>query len=171
MLLLSFRTQTPSTPTKIWILDHNFVYWGRGISELDDPDFRRYANSVAWHGYTGEPGMMSKVHAPIPKPKHSAEGSTDYNDPHHQNDWANWITLYTPVLNNWCRAATAWNVASWGGRKSRRPETAHSDEPRRRTDGSGQSGTEFGHRAPGGEFDRRAGLEMIELSGEREQGS
>ncbi len=30
-----------NTPTKIWILDHNFVYWGRVISQLDDPDFRR----------------------------------------------------------------------------------------------------------------------------------
>ena len=36
-------------PAKIWILDHNFVYWGRVISELDNPDFRRYVNSVAWH--------------------------------------------------------------------------------------------------------------------------
>src|SRR6266568_2455668 len=38
------------TATKIWILDHNYVYWGRVISELDDPAFRRYTNSVAWHG-------------------------------------------------------------------------------------------------------------------------
>lgn len=41
------------TTTKIWILDHNYVYWGRVISELDNPDFRRYVNSVAWHGYVG----------------------------------------------------------------------------------------------------------------------
>jgi glucosylceramidase len=102
-----------NTPAKIWILDHNFVYWGRVISELDDPDFRRYANSVAWHGYTGEPGMMSKVHAAHPEAEmYFTEGSTDYNDPHYQDDWAKWGTLYTAVLNNWCRAATAWNVAT-----------------------------------------------------------
>jgi glucosylceramidase len=102
-----------NTPAKIWILDHNFVYWGRVISELDDPDFRRYANSVAWHGYTGEPGMMSKVHAAHPEAEmHYTEGSTDYNDPHYQDDWTKWSTTYTAVLNNWCQSAVAWNVAT-----------------------------------------------------------
>jgi glucosylceramidase len=102
-----------NTPTKIWILDHNFVYWGRVISELDDPDFRRYANSVAWHGYTGEPSMMSKVHAAHPEAEmHFTEGSTDYNDPHYQDDWTKWSKTYTDVLNNWCRSAVAWNLAT-----------------------------------------------------------
>jgi glucosylceramidase len=102
-----------NTPTKIWILDHNFVYWGRVISQLDDPDFRRYANSVAWHGYTGEPGMMSKVHAAHPEAEmYFTEGSTDYNDPHYQDDWTKWSKTYTDVLNNWCRSAVAWNVAT-----------------------------------------------------------
>jgi glucosylceramidase len=102
-----------NTRTKIWVLDHNFVYWGRVISELDDPDFRRYANSVAWHGYTGEPGMMSKVHAAHPEADmHFTEGSTDYNDPHYQDDWTKWSKTYTDVLNNWCRSAVAWNVAT-----------------------------------------------------------
>lgn len=102
-----------NTPTKIWILDHNYVYWGRVISQLDDPDFRRYANSVAWHGYTGEPGMMSKVHAAHPEAEmYFTEGSTDYNDPHYQDDWTKWSKTFTDVLNNWCRAAVAWNVAT-----------------------------------------------------------
>ena len=47
-----------NTSAKIWILDHNYVYWGRVISELDNPDFRRYTTSVAWHGYVGEPAML-----------------------------------------------------------------------------------------------------------------
>ena len=102
-----------NTPTKIWILDHNYVYWGRVISQLDDPDFRRYANSVAWHGYTGEPGMMSKVHAAHPEAEmYFTEGSTDYNDSHYQDDWTKWSKTFTDVLNNWCRAAVAWNVAT-----------------------------------------------------------
>src|SRR5258708_1120298 len=102
-----------NTPTKIWILDHNFVYWGRVISQLDDSDFRRYASSVAWHGYTGEPGMMSKVHAAHPEAEmHFTEGSTDYNDPHYQDDWTKWSKTYTDVLTNWCRSAVAWNVAT-----------------------------------------------------------
>jgi glucosylceramidase len=102
-----------NTSTKIWILDHNFVYWGRVISQLDNPDFRRYACSVAWHAYVGEPAMMSKVHAAHPEAQmYYTEGSTDYNDPHYQDDWTNWGALYTAVLGNWCRAATAWNVAT-----------------------------------------------------------
>jgi glucosylceramidase len=101
------------TPTKIWILDHNFVYWGRVISQLDNPDFRRYACSVAWHAYVGEPAMMSKVHAAHPEAQmYYTEGSTDYNDPHYQDDWTTWSSLYTAVFNNWCRSATAWNVAT-----------------------------------------------------------
>ena len=102
-----------NTATRIWILDHNFVYWGRVISQLDDPDFRRYANAVAWHAYTGDPSMASKVHAAHPEVEmHYTEGSTDYNDPHYQVDWTKWSTTYTAVLNNWCRSAVAWNMAT-----------------------------------------------------------
>jgi glucosylceramidase len=102
-----------NTATKIWILDHNYVYWGRVIAELDDPEFRRYANSIAWHGYTGEPTMMSKVHAAHPEAEmYFTEGSTDYNDPHYQDDWTKWSTVYTAVLSNWCRSIAAWNVAT-----------------------------------------------------------
>jgi len=102
-----------NTPTKIWILDHNYVYWGRVISELDNPDFRRYTTSIAWHGYVGEPGMMSKVRAAHPEAEmYFTEGSTDYNDPHYQDDWTKWGKTYTDVLANWCRAALAWNIAT-----------------------------------------------------------
>src|SRR5215467_4044555 len=102
-----------NTSTRIWILDHNFVYWGRVISQLDDPDFRRYANSVAWHAYTGDPSMASKVHAAHPDVEmYYTEGSTDYNDPHYQDDWTKWGKTYTDVLNNWCRAGVAWNMAT-----------------------------------------------------------
>jgi glucosylceramidase len=102
-----------NTPTKIWILDHNYVYWGRVISQLDDSEFRRYASAVAFHGYVGEPSMMSKVHAAHPEAElHFTEGSTDYNDPHYQDDWTKWASTYTAVLNNWCSSATAWNVAT-----------------------------------------------------------
>ncbi len=105
--------ENTNTATKIWILDHNYVYWGRVISELDNPDFRRYTNSVAWHGYVGEPVMMSRVHAAHPEAEmYFTEGSTDYNDPHYQDDWTKWTKTYTDVLSNWCRAALAWNVAT-----------------------------------------------------------
>jgi len=102
-----------NTPTQIWFLDHNFVYWGRVTSQLDDPDFRRYTHSVAWHAYTGDASMASKVHAAHPEAEmYYTEGSTDYNDPHYQDDWTKWSKTYTDVITNWCRAAVAWNVAT-----------------------------------------------------------
>jgi glucosylceramidase len=102
-----------NSSTKIWILDHNYVYWGRVISELDDTNFRRYTNSVAWHGYVGEPSMISKVHAAHPEAEmYFTEGSTDYNDPHYQDDWTKWGKTYTDILTNWCRAAITWNIAT-----------------------------------------------------------
>jgi glucosylceramidase len=102
-----------NTKTKIWILDHNFVLWGRVISELDNPDFRRYANSVAWHAYVGDASMMSKVHAAHPDADmHYTEGSTDYNDPHYMDDWTKWASTYTSVMSNWCSSAMAWNIAT-----------------------------------------------------------
>ena len=111
--LLGPLFEKTNTSTKIWILENTYVYWGRVISELDDPDFRRHTNSVAFHGYTGEPGMMSKVHAAHPEVEmHFTEGSTDYNDPHYQDDWTKWGKTYTDVLNNWCCSVVAWNVAT-----------------------------------------------------------
>jgi glucosylceramidase len=102
-----------NTTSRIWILDHNYVYWGRVISELDNPDFRKYASAVAWHAYVGEPEMMSKVHAAHPETEmHYTEGSTDYNDPHYKDDWTKWASTYSAVLSNWCRSAMAWNIAT-----------------------------------------------------------
>jgi len=99
--------------TKIWFLDHNFVYWGRVTAQLDDPEVRRYTNTVAFHGYTGEPSMMSRVHAAHPEAElHFTEGSTDYNDPHYLDDWTKWSTTYTDVFKNWCRSVVAWNMAT-----------------------------------------------------------
>lgn len=39
------------------------------------------------------------------------EGSTDYNDPHYQDDWTKWASTYTSVLSNWCSSTVAWNIA------------------------------------------------------------
>ena len=43
--------------------------------------------------------MMSKVHAAHPEAEmYFTEGSTDYNDPHYQDDWTKWSKTYTDVL-------------------------------------------------------------------------
>jgi glucosylceramidase len=57
--------------------------------------------------------MMGKVQAVHPEVEmYFTEGSTDYNDPHYKDDWTKWSGTYTDVLNNSCRAAVAWNVAT-----------------------------------------------------------
>jgi len=98
--------------TAIWILDHNYDLWGRATCELDDPDLRQFAAGLAWHGYSGTPEMMSRVHQLHPGvPMHWTEGGSDYTDPAYLTDWVKWGQTFTAVLHNWCRSITAWNLA------------------------------------------------------------
>jgi glucosylceramidase len=99
-------------PTKIWLLDHNYNLWGRAICELDDPEVRQYAGSVAWHGYAGMVNMVSRVHEAHPDADmHWTEGGPDYTSPDYANDWAKWGHTFTGALRNWCRSITGWNLA------------------------------------------------------------
>jgi glucosylceramidase len=99
-------------PTKIWLLDHNYNLWGRVICELDDPDVRKYANAVAWHGYAGGASMMSKAHDAHPDAEmHWTEGGPDYTSPDYATDWAKWGHTFTEALRNWCQSLTSWNLA------------------------------------------------------------
>ena len=99
-------------PAKIWLLDHNYNLWGRVICELDDRDLRKYANAVAWHGYAGGAGMMSRVHEVHPDAEmYWTEGGPDYTSPRYATDWAQWGCTFTEALRNWCRSVTGWNLA------------------------------------------------------------
>jgi glucosylceramidase len=99
-------------PAKIWLLDHNYNLWGRVICELDDPELRKYANAVAWHGYAGGADMMSKVHDAHPDgDMHWTEGGPDYTSPTYASDWVQWGHTFTEALRNWCRSLTGWNLA------------------------------------------------------------
>jgi len=99
-------------PTKIWILDHNYNLWGRAICTLQDDTLRKYANAVAWHGYAGNPDMVSKVHEAYPEAEmHWTEGGPDYTDPGYLTDWCKWGETFSGALRNWCRSLTAWNLA------------------------------------------------------------
>jgi glucosylceramidase len=99
-------------PTKIWILDHNYNLWGRAVAELDDPDLRKFCNSVAFHGYVGTPEMMSKVHEAYPEAElYWTEGGPDYTAPDYSTDWVTWGRTFTQAIQNWCRSVTGWNLA------------------------------------------------------------
>ena len=98
--------------TKIWILDHNYNLWGRAVAELDDPDLRRYCDSVAFHGYVGTPDMMSKFHEAHPEAQmYWTEGGPDYTAPDYLTEWVKWGQTFIAAIRNWCQSITGWNLA------------------------------------------------------------
>jgi len=104
--------QKSGMATQIWILDHNYNLWGRAVDELEDPDLRKFCNSVAFHGYVGAPEMMSRVREAFPQVQlYWTEGGPDYTAPDYASDWVQWGRTYTQVLRNWCRGITGWNLA------------------------------------------------------------
>jgi len=104
--------ESTGTPTKIWLLDHNYNLWGRVVDSLEDDKLRKYISAVAWHGYVGTPNMMTKAHNAFPDMEmHWTEGGPDYTDPGYLTDWCKWAGTFSDVLNNWCGSITAWNLA------------------------------------------------------------
>ncbi len=98
--------------TKIWIIDHNYNLWGRAIAEFQVPEVRKYASAIAWHGYLGEPELMTRVHDAYPDLEmYWTEGGPDYTDPNYAKNWSEWSRIFTGILRNWSRAITAWNLA------------------------------------------------------------
>lgn len=100
-----------SLDTKIWLLDHNYDLWGRVMDELSDPQVFQYVDGVAWHGYSGSPSVMSKVHDAFPS-KHAywTEGGPDISDPNYASDWAKWSGVFAGILKNWARCILSWNL-------------------------------------------------------------
>jgi glucosylceramidase len=104
--------ESTGTPTKIWLLDHNYNLWGRVLDMLEDEKLRKYSNAVGWHGYFGTPDMVSRVHDAYPDTEmHWTEGGPDYTDAGYLNDWCKWGGIFNGALRNWCRSLTAWNLA------------------------------------------------------------
>lgn len=100
------------SPTKIWVLDHNYSLWGRAIDELSDPGAYEFIDGIAWHGYVGEPTAMTRVHEAFPqKNAYWTEGGPDINQPDYQTDFTKWAETFNGVMNNWARSITAWNIA------------------------------------------------------------
>jgi glucosylceramidase len=95
--------------TKIWIIDHNYNLWGRAIAELETAGVHKYTNSVAWHGYSGNPEWMMRVQNAFPELEmHWTEGSPDHDDPEYLKCWATWGQKFSDILQNGCRSITGW---------------------------------------------------------------
>ena len=98
--------------TSIWIIDHNYNLWGRALASLEADGLRDHVDGIAWHGYVGDAGAMSKVHDAYPDTHmYWTEGGPDYTDPNYSKDWVKWSRTFTGNLRNWCRGITVWNLA------------------------------------------------------------
>lgn len=98
--------------TKIWTLDHNYNLWGRALNQLSKPQFKKYVNTVAWHGYVGTPEMMGNVKQRFPDAEmHWTEGGDDYKSADYLTNWSKWGATFSGILANGPQSITMWNLA------------------------------------------------------------
>lgn len=97
--------------TQIWVLDHNYDHYQRVAGQLQDKQLAEYVDGVAWHGYTGTPDQMSRLHEQYPDvPFYWTEGGSFTDDPNYATEWSLWGGIFTDALENWCRCAITWNL-------------------------------------------------------------
>ncbi|MGC0777042.1 MAG: glycoside hydrolase family 30 beta sandwich domain-containing protein, partial [Candidatus Acidiferrum sp.] len=98
--------------TKIWTLDHNYNLWGRVLDQLSKPRFKKYVNTVAWHGYVGTPEMMGNVKQRFPDAEmHWTEGGDNYKSADYLTNWSKWGVTFSGILANGPQSITTWNLA------------------------------------------------------------
>jgi len=98
--------------TKIWTLDHNYNLWGRVLNQFSKPQFKKYVNTVAWHGYVGSPEMMGNVKERFPDTEmHWTEGGDDYKSADYLTNWSKWGATFSGILANGPQSITMWNLA------------------------------------------------------------
>ena len=98
--------------TKIWTLDHNYNLFGRAVDQLSRPRIKKYVNTVAWHGYVGNPEMMRSVKEKFPDVEmHWTEGGDDYKFADYLTNWSKWGATFAGILANGPQSITMWNLA------------------------------------------------------------
>jgi len=106
--------------TKIWMLDHNYNLWGRVLDQLCNPRYKKYVNTVAWHGYLGSPEMMGNVKQRFPDVEmHWTEGGDDYKFPDYWTSWCKWGATFSGILAQ--RAAEHHKPGIWLWMRRGRP--------------------------------------------------
>jgi len=111
-LVVTLGPLLEASGTKIWMLDHNYNLWGRVLDQLSNPRFKKYVNTVAWHGYLGAPEMMRNVTERFPDVEmHWTEGGDDYKFPDYWTSWCKWGATFSGILANGPQSITTWNLA------------------------------------------------------------
>ncbi len=100
--------------TKIYILDHNWVYAEKAIEILSDPDANEYIDGIAWHGYENpESWRQSLVKERFPTKHHlftEISGLQAYPHFEHNMVWT-FHNIFTGSLRNWAEGVLFWNLA------------------------------------------------------------
>ncbi len=111
-LVVALGPLLEASGTKIWMLDHNYTLWGRVLDQLSNPRFKKWVNTVAWHGYLGAPEMMRNVKEKFPDVEmHWTEGGDDYKFPDYWTSWCKWGATFSGILANGPQSITTWNLA------------------------------------------------------------
>lgn len=111
-LVVALGPLLEASGTKIWMLDHNYTLWGRVLDQLSNPRFKKWVNTVAWHGYLGSPEMMRNVKERFPDVEmHWTEGGDDYKFPDYWTSWCKWGATFSGILANGPQSITTWNLA------------------------------------------------------------
>lgn len=104
--------QEAGLDTQIWIHDHNYVMWDRVSWMLDDSDFKRLVDGVAFHFYEGNAGMLDLLLEKHPGlALHLTEGGTSLK-PRNQYEIKHCCAAITTAdaINHGCRSITSWNA-------------------------------------------------------------
>ena len=111
-LVVALGALLEGSGTKIWTLDHNYNLFGRALDQLSRPHFKKYVNTVAWHGYVGTPEMMGNVKQRFPDVEMDwTEGGDDYKSADYLTNWSKWGATFSGILANGPESITMWNLA------------------------------------------------------------
>ena len=94
--------------TRILIYDQNWDQPGYPIKVLSDPTAQPYVAGTAWHCYSGDPSIMTKIHNAYPlKDMYVTECSTGRTGIAPLSA----IDLLLRSSQNWAKAVLLWNIA------------------------------------------------------------
>jgi len=64
--------------------------FGRALDQLSRLRFKKYVNTVAWHGYVGSPEMMAREAEVSGRGNALTEGGDDYKFADYLTNWSKW---------------------------------------------------------------------------------
>jgi len=97
--------------TKIWLFDHNFIWWDRPMWQLDTyPELKNQAQGVAFHYYKGSIEDVAPLQRKYPQLEyHFTEGGPRLYD-NYGTDWCKWTEMMAKVMAQGFQSFCGWNL-------------------------------------------------------------